>query len=152
VPHAEEPDLRVRLDDLLGPRLADAALLDDVAEVERRRRAAAEADDVDDVIVLLDPVGAERVVGLLQAPELAESERAAEDLPHEVPARAEAGGIEGRRPRFFFVGVAETDDVAVLELRILAGLVVFPRTVEGVERHIVASAVCGTISLSTDPP
>ena len=50
VPHTEEADLRVRLHDIVGAGPADAVALDFVAEIQRRRGAAAEADDVDDGI------------------------------------------------------------------------------------------------------
>ena len=50
VPDAEKADLRVRLDDLVAAGPANAVCLDAMAEIERRRRAAAEPDDVDDAI------------------------------------------------------------------------------------------------------
>ena len=71
--------------------LADAALLDAMAEVERGRRAAAEAHDVD-VPLALVPRRAERLVGFVDARQLAETEDAAKCMADRVEARVPTPG------------------------------------------------------------
>src|SRR5262249_12390867 len=85
VPDAEEADPRIRLDDPVRAGLADAALLDAVAEVQGGRCAAAEADDVDGVIAG-SPLRAQMIVRLVDARAFTQSEETADDLADRVPA------------------------------------------------------------------
>src|ERR1051325_8768302 len=67
IPQADESNLRIRFDlHSLVRRILDAALLNEVTEIERRRGAAAEADDIDDLIIVA-PILAERFVRFVQS-------------------------------------------------------------------------------------
>src|SRR5207248_2999271 len=93
VPDAEKPDLRVRLRDVLGAGPANAARVNDVAEVERRRRAAAESDDVDDVVAGR-PVVAQLLVGLVEPRQLTQAKGPAQGRPKDAGTRPDAGDVE----------------------------------------------------------
>src|SRR3954454_20465917 len=79
VPHAEEADDRVLLDDRVAARAADAMGLDAMAKIERRRGAATEPDDIDDAIAV-SPSPAQVIVRLVDARQLSEAEHTAGNL------------------------------------------------------------------------
>src|SRR5205823_3696427 len=95
VPEAEEPDRRIRLDDLIGVWLADALLLDSATKIERRRRAAAKPDDVNQTVAAAGrrPVLAQAYVRLVETWTLTQAEHAAERAADHVPARADASDV-----------------------------------------------------------
>src|SRR5689334_16168405 len=70
IPHAEKPYLRRSLHHDVGAFFPNSAILDEMAEIERRGRTAAESDDVDDLIAV-GPCQTELVVGLVQPDEFA---------------------------------------------------------------------------------
>src|SRR4029450_5858935 len=84
---------RCGLDDLVAAWLANAARLDAMAEVERGRCAAAEAHDVD-VPLALVPRLAQRLVGFVDARQLAETEDAAKCTADGFEARADPRDVE----------------------------------------------------------
>ncbi len=131
VPHADETNLRIRLDDGVRARRLDPAGLDEIAEVDRRRRAAAEAGDVDDPIGLRGrPVLAEGFVRLVEARQLAQPEDAAEDLAQDVEPRPDAFDVVvvlAGRP---VIGLVEADDVGVVVALVFVVFLFVPRAVE----------------------
>ena len=129
VPHAEETDLRVRLDDLVAAGPANPVGLHPVAEIQRRRRAAAEADDVDDAIAG-SPGGAQMIVRLVDARQLAHTEDAADHFADEIESRADTLEIEIVRLRARVIGLMKADDVRICIAGILAVFGGVPRSVE----------------------
>ena len=85
---ADRPTRRV------GSGMPNAALLNEVAEVERGGGAAAEADDVDDRGRCVNPVLHRAVVRLVQSRQFARAEHAANDVPDQLEPRADAGHVE----------------------------------------------------------
>ena len=95
VPDAQEPDLRTRLDHLSAARLADAPVLDAMAEVQRGRGPAAESDDVDREVAGR-PRRAQMIVGFVEARQLAQPEHPAENLADSAEPRADPGDVDSR--------------------------------------------------------
>ena len=145
VPHTEEADLRVRLHDIVGAGPADAVALDFVAEIQRRRGAAAEADDVDDPIVVVHPLRAEMLVRLVDARPLTHAEEAADDLANGVPACADASNVEICRVRSVAIGLGEAEDVGIRQRVVVACLPAVPRAIKCVKRHEVLPLNASTI-------
>src|SRR4029453_8340786 len=135
VPHANESNLGIRFDHVVSPRRADPSCLDHVAEVERRRRPAAETDDVDRAIAVR-PVLAQPIVAFVEARQLTETEGATEQAAGEIEPRTDTGDVEvvGVRPRV--IGAVEVDDVRVYVDLVFAILRRVPGSIEGVERHV----------------
>src|SRR6476646_983283 len=77
IPHAQKTNLRCTLDHRPRVRLPNPSVLTPVTEIERRRRAAAEPDDVDRLIALR-PGEAQLVVGLVQTNEFSGAKAAAD--------------------------------------------------------------------------
>ena len=113
IPDAKETDLRVGLDDDVGPGLADLTLLNQMAEVQRGRSPSAESHDIDDVIAF-GPLVAEMIVGFVQAGQDAQAERAAQHPADEVKSRADASDVEVPEGCVPIVGFEKPDDVGVL--------------------------------------
>ena len=105
----------VGIDDDVAVRLADAVRLDPLAEIECRRGAAAEADDVDD-LVAVRPLLAQVVVRFVDADQLAHAEKAADELAEQIEARADARDVEVLVAPAFLVCLGEPHDVRVFVL------------------------------------
>ena len=78
IPDAEKPDLRRSLYHDASSFFANPAVLDDVAEIEGRRRTTAEPHDVDDLIAV-GPRQTELVIRFVQPYQFARPEHAADD-------------------------------------------------------------------------
>src|SRR3954468_9024032 len=93
VPDTEESNLRIGLDHLVGVRMTNAAFLQVVTEIQRRCRAAAEADDINRGVAA-GPGATEMRVRLLDAGEFAQAKRPAEDTADDIEASTDAGDVE----------------------------------------------------------
>src|SRR5262249_52884723 len=117
IPQAQEPDLRILLDD--GAVLLDAVRCDLVGEIEREGRAATEADDVDGPVAGI-PGGAELLVRAVDAIEPADAEGSADDLADLAESCADARDVEIGDPlalRLRVVVLVEAPDVGRLSVR-----------------------------------
>ncbi len=150
IPHAEETDLRVRLDDLVAAGPANAVGLNPMAEIERRRRAPAEPDDVDDAIAG-GPGGAQVIVSFVDPRELAHAEDAADHFADEIESRADALEIKIVCPGARVVRLMEANHVRVRIRRIIAVFSGVPRSVECVQRHERVPLVARKICLRRNP-
>src|SRR4051794_21023163 len=93
VPDAEEPNPWPAYDHVTSHRRADAFVLDMVAEIERRRGASTESNDVDHVVAR-SPDSAQVLVRLVDARQFAHAEDSTRNLPEQVEPGPHAGHIE----------------------------------------------------------